>query len=58
MGYAAADGALWFCENAGNKVGRITTSGEITEFPVPRRAPGPTASSRDPTAMCGSPRRR
>ena len=27
------DGALWFVEQFGNKVGRITTSGIITEFP-------------------------
>ena len=29
------DGALWFTENAGNKIGRITTAGVITEYPVP-----------------------
>jgi len=29
------DGALWFTENAGNKIGRITTAGVITEFPIP-----------------------
>jgi hypothetical protein len=30
-----ADGALWFTEGAANKIGRITTSGLITEFPIP-----------------------
>jgi streptogramin lyase len=25
------DGALWFTENEGNKIGRITTAGAITE---------------------------
>ena len=30
------DGALWFTELATNKIGRITTTGVITEFPVPR----------------------
>ena len=37
----AADGALWFCENAGNRIGRITTAGAITEFPVPTPGAGP-----------------
>jgi virginiamycin B lyase len=29
------DGALWFTERNAAKVGRITTSGRITEFPLP-----------------------
>jgi len=29
------DGALWFTESYGNKVGRITTLGHITEYPLP-----------------------
>jgi virginiamycin B lyase len=29
------DGALWFTETQGNKIGRITTAGVITEFPIP-----------------------
>ncbi|MGH7267834.1 MAG: virginiamycin B lyase family protein [Candidatus Rokuibacteriota bacterium] len=29
------DGALWFVEYAGNKIGRITTAGDITEFTLP-----------------------
>ncbi len=32
---AGPDGALWFTESAGNKIGRITTAGSITEFPIP-----------------------
>jgi streptogramin lyase len=28
------DGALWFTETAGNKIGRITTAGVITEYPL------------------------
>jgi streptogramin lyase len=28
------DGALWFTEVDGNKIGRITTSGTISEFPL------------------------
>ncbi len=31
---AGTDGALWFTEYFGNKIGRITTDGDITEFPV------------------------
>jgi virginiamycin B lyase len=30
------DGALWFVE-ADNTIGRITTSGSITDYPVPQR---------------------
>jgi len=29
------DSALWFTESAGNKIGRITTGGTITEFAIP-----------------------
>ena len=29
------DGALWFTENTGNKIGRITTAGAVTEYPIP-----------------------
>lgn len=29
------DGALWFVESGGNKVGRITTAGVVTEYPIP-----------------------
>ncbi len=32
---AGPDGNLWFTENSGNKIGRITTAGVITEFPIP-----------------------
>jgi hypothetical protein len=38
------DGAFWFTENAGNKIGRITTSGLITnEYPIPTANSGPQA---------------
>jgi sugar lactone lactonase YvrE len=36
------DGAMWFTETSGNKIGRITVSGQITEFPVPTPRSGPT----------------
>src|SRR6266702_1074419 len=39
---AGPDGNLWFTEPAGNKIGRITTSGGFSEFPVP--SPGGTNS--------------
>jgi virginiamycin B lyase len=29
------DGALWFTEFVGDKIGRITTSGSVKEFPLP-----------------------
>ena len=32
------DGALWFTEYDGNKIGRITTSGQITQYPIPASA--------------------
>ncbi len=32
---AGPDGALWFVERWGSKVGRITTDGTITEYPTP-----------------------
>ncbi len=35
------DGALWFTESRGNKIGRITTAGQITEFPLPTANSGP-----------------
>jgi len=30
-----SDGAPWFTESSGNKIGRITPNGAITEFPLP-----------------------
>ena len=33
---AGPDGNLWFTEMNGNSIGRITTGGVVTEFPVPR----------------------
>ena len=29
------DGALWFTETVAGKIGRITTGGQVTEFPLP-----------------------
>ena len=38
---AGPDGALWFTEYQNNKIGRITTAGVVTEFPVPTSASSP-----------------
>jgi virginiamycin B lyase len=38
---AGPDGALWFTESIGNKIGRITTAGKFTEFDVPTGKSGP-----------------
>jgi virginiamycin B lyase len=38
---AGPDGNLWFTEHSGNKIGRITPAGVITEFPIPTRRSGP-----------------
>src|SRR5258705_107180 len=32
---AGPDGALWFTESAGNAMGRITTAGVVTKYPLP-----------------------
>lgn len=32
---SGSDGALWFVEEGSNKIGRITTSGVVTEYPIP-----------------------
>ena len=51
------DGALWFTESGrftgeelsgGNKIGRITTEGAITEFPIPTHQSGPIAITTGP----------
>jgi hypothetical protein len=43
------DGALWFTESTANKIGRITTTGTITEFAVPTAdsSPGGIAAGSD-----------
>ena len=32
----APDGSMWFVEENANKVGRITTAGQLQEIPAPR----------------------
>jgi virginiamycin B lyase len=41
-----ADGALWFTEFHGNKIGWMTTSGTITEFGIPTSSSAPGRDSR------------
>ena len=38
---AGADGNVWFTEGVGNKIGRITPTGTITEFTIPTASSGP-----------------
>jgi virginiamycin B lyase len=43
LGIAAGpDCAVWFTESAGNKIGRLTASGNLTEFTVPTASSGPS----------------
>jgi streptogramin lyase len=35
------DGNLWFTERGGNRIGKITPAGVITEFPLPNAGSGP-----------------
>jgi virginiamycin B lyase len=42
------DGNLWFTEADGNKIGRITPTGTITEFPVPTAVGYPTGITAGP----------
>ncbi len=37
---AGPDGALWFTERKAGQVGQITTSGQISEYPIPNNASG------------------
>jgi streptogramin lyase len=37
------DGNLWFTEQSGNRIGRITPAGVITEFPLPAAGSFPEA---------------
>lgn len=40
---AGPDGALWFAEQGSNKIGRITTGGVLTEYPIPTSNSNPDA---------------
>ncbi|MHB1536539.1 MAG: Vgb family protein, partial [Acidimicrobiales bacterium] len=45
---AGPDGNLWFTENGGDKVGRITPAGAITEYPLPTANSGPDGITAGP----------
>jgi streptogramin lyase len=47
---AGPDGDLWFIETFANKIGRITTSGAITEFSVSPISPAASVELMDITA--------
>ncbi len=39
---AGPDGNLWFLEESGNKIGKITPEGRVTEYPLPSQIRFPT----------------
>jgi streptogramin lyase len=47
---AGPDGALWFTEFAGDKIGRITTEGSIGEYPIPTPGAQPDDMTLGPDA--------
>ena len=47
-----SDRALWFTEGCGNKIGRITTTGTITEYPIP---PSKSGYGNNPFAITSGP---
>src|SRR3954471_11612552 len=49
---AGPDGALWFTERRGEAIGRVTTSGTVTEFPVPTSTDDPLP---DPQGIAAGP---
>lgn len=51
---AGPQGALWFSEFDSDKIGRITTSGQITEFPLPDND-DIEALTEAPMGICGLP---
>src|SRR5207253_493721 len=50
---AGSDGALWFIDQGNNAIGRITTSGSVTEFPVP--TPNAFSPNVQPTGITSGP---
>jgi len=42
------DGALWFTENSANKIGRISTAGDVTEFALPQGNSSPSGITSGP----------
>lgn len=44
----SSDNALWFTEYFGNRIGRITTSGQVTVFPLLTAYSRPTGIAAGP----------
>lgn len=47
------NGAMWFTESRGNKIGRITSKGEITEYLLPTLDAEPLIIAKGITELCG-----
>ncbi len=45
---AGPDGNIWFVERDANQIGRITPSGQVTQFPIPTAASRPLAITAGP----------
>ena len=45
------DGALWFTESTGNRIGRITTGGTITHYDVPTSSSDPSGITQGPGGL-------
>jgi len=45
---AGPDGAMWFTESNSNKIGRITTKGKVTEYPIPTASATPQGITAGP----------
>jgi streptogramin lyase len=52
---AGRDGALWFTETDSGKIGRITTSGVVTEFTIPPTTSVPAGVSAEPGSIIAGP---
>lgn len=52
---AGPDGALWFTEEGANRIGRITTSGAVTEYPLPTGANPAQCGQRCPLDIASGP---
>ena len=49
------DGALWFTEKTGNRIGRITTSGAVTEYALPTSSTAGQCGQRCPLHIATGP---
>ena len=46
---AGSDGNMWFTELQGNRIGRVTPAGKISEFPIPTPNSRPIAIIKEPS---------